>query len=183
MHGPPLAGWLLVALCVTVGAYCLHRTAVAAPNQRRAAGQDALMGIGMAAMAVPASVFAPRPWTTGVYAVVFAAAAVYAVLPLRHAALHLHHAVGALAMVYMALAAGAAGPHARHTGMGVPLLTGALLAYYLVYVLRSGVRLVAAGGGAGPVTVSSGRLRERAELVAGCRVAMGVGMFVMLLGM
>ncbi|MQY11735.1 hypothetical protein SRB5_18540 [Streptomyces sp. RB5] len=180
MHGSPLTGWLLVVLCAAVGAYCLRRTACAPPGRRRAAGQDALMGIGMAAMAVPGSALAPRPWTTAVFVVVFVLAAVRAVFPLRHAGTHPHHVVGALAMVYMALAMQAAGPHGGHTGAGLPLVTGGLLAYFLVYSLRSGVRLVATGAG---TAVAGGGEGGRGELVAGCRVAMGIGMFAMLLGM
>lgn len=56
-----------------------------------------------------------------------------------------------------------------HAGPGgVPLLTGLLLAYYTVYVIAAGVRLVPAD--AGP----PGVLRA-------CRVAMGIGMLAMLL--
>ncbi|MFC7217652.1 DUF5134 domain-containing protein [Streptomyces polyrhachis] len=177
MHGPPLTGWLLVALSASVGTYCLARAASAAgAAERRAAGGDALMGLGMAVMALPAPVSAPRPWAAVALAVVFAGAALHALLGPHRTAAHLHHAVGALAMVYMALCAGTSGGHGP---LGPPLLTAALLAYFLAYVLASGVRLVAVGGHA----VAAGGWRERPELAAGCRVAMGVGMLAMLLGM
>ncbi|NGN64467.1 DUF5134 domain-containing protein [Streptomyces sp. A7024] len=181
MHGPPLAGWLLVALSAAVGAYCLLRVRTAPPAQRRAAAGDALMGLGMAAMAVPASALDTGRWGGLALAAVFGAAAVRAVLPLRHAAGHLHHLIGALAMVYMGLAMAATGGHAGHGApAGLPLVTGVLLAYYLLYVLRGGGRLVVAGGGR---ATGGTAWTQRPELVAGCRVSMGIGMFAMLLTM
>jgi hypothetical protein len=69
-------------------------------------------------------------------------------------------------------------PHHVHGGAGVPLLTGALLFYFVGYVLHSGARLVpvaAAGGGAG---VGWG---DRPELARACRLSMGIGMVTMLL--
>lgn len=59
----------------------------------------------------------------------------------------------------------------QHAGPGgVPLLTGLLLAYYTVYVIAAGVRLVPAD--AGPPAV-----------LRACRVAMGIGMLAMLLAL
>ncbi|NEE52018.1 DUF5134 domain-containing protein, partial [Streptomyces sp. SID8455] len=52
MHGGALAGWLLMALCAVSGAYCLLRTRTGTPQERRTARGEALMGFGMAAMAV-----------------------------------------------------------------------------------------------------------------------------------
>ncbi|WP_419993258.1 DUF5134 domain-containing protein [Streptomyces boninensis] len=180
MHAPPLAGWLLVALSAAVGAYCLLRIRTAPAGQRRAARGDALMGLGMAAMAVPASALDTGRWGGYALATVFGAAAVRAVLPLRHAPGHLHHLIGALAMAYMGLAMAAAGGHAGHgPPAGLPLVTGALLVYYLAYVLYGGSRLVVAGGG----TVGGAGWTQRPELVAGCRISMGIGMFAMLLAM
>ncbi|MGO4758162.1 DUF5134 domain-containing protein, partial [Streptomyces sp. 2MCAF27] len=47
MHGPPLVGWLLVALCAATGSYCLLRMRGEPPGRvRRAAGAEALMGWG-----------------------------------------------------------------------------------------------------------------------------------------
>jgi len=177
VHGPPLIGWLLVALCAATGGYCLLRMRAEPPGAaRRGARAEALMGWGMAAMAVPSAVLDPRPWGPPAFAAVFGVAAVRAVG--HH---HLHHAVGALAMVYMALAmmAGPGGGHS-HASMaagGIPVLTGALLVYFAVYVVRSGLRLLPMTDG--PVTaVGWSRLPE---LRHACRLTMAIGMFAMLL--
>ncbi|GAA0563346.1 MULTISPECIES: DUF5134 domain-containing protein [Streptomyces] len=218
MYGTPLVGWLLVALCAATGAYCLLQMRGEPPGPgRRVAGAEALMGWGMAAMAVPSTVLDPRPWGPPAFAVVFAVAAVRALLPMASGAgfpgHRLHHAIGALAMVYMALAmmTGTTGGH-QHTGRmapgrmagGVPLLTGVLLVYFAVYVVRSGLRLVpmtdsvldgtgaraadaagagaGVGAGAGAGAGSSGiGWSRRPELRHACRLSMGIGMFAMLL--
>ncbi|WP_030615949.1 DUF5134 domain-containing protein [Streptomyces fulvoviolaceus] len=175
MHGPASPGWLLVALCAATGAYCLLRMRSAVDEQRRAAGGEALMGFGMAAMAVPAAVFTPPSWTWPVYAAVFGAAALRALWAARASTHHLHHLVGALAMVYMAVVMAASPGH--HAGSGVPLLTGVLLLYFVGYVLLSGVRLIpVAAGTAGAVGWG-----DRPELARACRLSMGIGMVAMLL--
>ncbi|MFJ1730084.1 DUF5134 domain-containing protein [Streptomyces sp. NPDC088254] len=185
MHGPASPGWLLVALCAATGAYCLLRMRSGDGRQRLAAGGEALMGFGMAVMAVPAAAFTPPRWTWPVYAAVFGTAAVHALWAARSDAHHLHHLVGSSAMVYMAVAM--ASPAAHHSpahahagaalgGSGVPLLTGALLLYFAAYVLVSGVRLLpAAGGPAGVVAWG-----DRPELARACRLSMGIGMLAML---
>ncbi|MFF7202834.1 DUF5134 domain-containing protein [Streptomyces sp. NPDC008141] len=180
MHGPAMSGWLLMALCGATGLYCLMRMRGTSGEARRAAGGEALMGFGMAAMALPAAVVVLPGWAWTVYAAVFGAAALAALWPARRGLHHLHHAVGSLAMVYMALAmAPGGGAHAGHPPAGVPLLTGALLVYYAAYVLRSGVRLVpvpAAAGVSGPLSFGT-----RPELAPACRLAMGLAMLAMLL--
>lgn len=179
MHGPPLVAWLLVVLGAAAALSCLLL---------REAGDEALMGAGMAVMAVPPSVFDPRPWGAPVLTAVFAAAAVRALLLVRRRpGHHLHHSLGSAAMAYMAFTMARAGPphagQAAHAGAGIPLLTGLLLLYFAGYVLRTGTALVAvpaAGplmcGGAGTV-----RLRHAPEVAAACRVSMALGMFAMLL--
>ncbi|WAP54730.1 DUF5134 domain-containing protein [Streptomyces sp. S465] len=206
MHGPALVGWLLVALCAATGGYCLLQMRGEPPGPgRRIAGAEALMGWGMAVMAVPSTVLDPRPWGPPAFAAVFAVAAVRALLPARRGAglpgHHLHHAIGALAMVYMALAmmTGATGGH-HHTGAmapdrmaaGVPPLTGVLLGYFAVYVVWSGLRLVSmtdgavdgrdgrAAGAVGAGPAGAGRPR-RPELRHAWRLSMGIGMCAMLL--
>ncbi|MGW3625624.1 DUF5134 domain-containing protein [Streptomyces sp. NPDC000880] len=181
MHGPAMSGWLLVALCGGTGVYCLVRMRSCSGEAREAAGGEALMGSGMAAMAVPAAIYAPPSWGWVVYAVVFGAAALRALWPARRGAHHLHHVVGSLAMVYMAVAMTSGGSHAGHAAAGIPLLTGGLLVYYAVYVLRSGVRLMpvpSPGGGA--ATSSWG---AQPELAPACRLAMGLAMLTMLLAL
>ncbi|WP_336322318.1 DUF5134 domain-containing protein [Streptomyces lavendofoliae] len=196
MHGPAMSGWLLVALCVVAGAYCLARTRSVRGAERRAALDEALMGFGMAVMAVPAAAVAPPDWAWVVYAVVFGAASLRALWSaLGGTGHHLHHLVGSLAMVYMALtmAGGGAGAHAAHgahgTAGGVPLVTGLLLAYYTVYVLVTGARLVPAGPAVGPVSGpaagpvgGAGSRWAGPEVALACRVSMGLAMLAMLVG-
>ncbi|WP_175407443.1 DUF5134 domain-containing protein [Streptomyces sp. TRM64462] len=185
MRGPVVSGWLLVVLCGAAGAYCLWRAVrmrrCGADGERREAGGEAVMAFGMAAMGVPAAVVAPPDWSWVVYAAVFGTAALRAAGGLRRGGgRHAHHLVGSLAMVYMAVplaggaaAAGAgAGDHAGHLGHaggGLPLVTGALLAYYAVWVLLAGVRLV-----------PSGTARTGSEMVGACRLVMGTAMLAML---
>ncbi|MFG2123265.1 DUF5134 domain-containing protein [Streptomyces sp. NPDC048710] len=186
MHGPVSAAWLLVALCAATGAYCLLRMRSAVEEQRRSAGGEALMGFGMAAMAVPAAVFTPPGWAWPLYAAVFGASALRALWAARSGPHHLHHLVGTAAMVYMSLvmAASPAAPashHHPHIGAGVPLVTGALLVYFTGYVLLSGARLVPAAATAGGTRAL--RWGDRPELARACRLSMGIGMVTMLLTM
>lgn len=194
MHGPPLVGWLLVVLCTATGAYCLFGMRAGAAGERRAAGGDALMGLGMAAMALPAGMPAGTPWGAVLFAVVFGAAGVRAlVMARRRAEGHqLHHAVGAFAMVYMALAMAGAPPggHAGHGGAmhgpaGTPLLTGLLLVYFAVYAVRATARLVpvpaAVATSEGSWTCGAAQRPGRRELTTACRLSMAIGMLAMLL--
>lgn len=187
MHGPILVSWLLAALTATSGAYCLSRlgrtpcSADAGAKRLHAYESDAaeaLMGLGMATMAVtgaavPAALWA---WLFGLPAVAFLLAAVRGRAGRAH---RLHHAIGGLAMTYMALAMAAAPAHGHHhaTSTGAPLLTGALLLYFGGYSLWAGTRLLAAPGG--QQTWST----RTAGLPRACRTAMGIGMFAMLLTM
>ncbi|MFE9173841.1 DUF5134 domain-containing protein [Streptomyces kebangsaanensis] len=181
MHGSVAAGWLLVALCAATGAYCLLRMRSTVEEQRRAAGDEALMGFGMAAMAVPAAVFTPPAWAWSAYAVVFGAASLRALWSARRSPHHLHHLMGASAMVYMSvvMAASPGSPHA-HGGAGTPLVTGALLLYFAGYVLLSGARLVPAGAVAGSTVGGGAGWGDRPELARVCRLSMGVAMVAML---
>ncbi|MFD0339931.1 DUF5134 domain-containing protein [Streptomyces sp. NPDC127117] len=196
MHGSAMSGWLLMALCAMTGAYCLLRTRSETGEGRRTARAEALMGFGMAAMAVPAAVVTPPAWGWAVYAALFGVASLRALWFSRRGSHHLHHLVGSSAMVYMALtmAPGGGAGHGGHLGHGVaataggvPLLTGLLLAYYAVYVLRSGARLIPvaaapapAGGGDGLAGPTWG---TRPELALACRLTMGMAMFAMLLAL
>jgi hypothetical protein len=178
--GPASSGWLLVALCAATGAYCLLRMRSPVEEQRRAAGGEALMGFGMAAMAVPAAVFTPPSWAWPGYAAVFGAAALRALWTARRSPHHVHHLLGTAAMVYMALVM-AASPahHHEHGGSGVPLVTGPLLLYFVGYVLLSGVRLMPVP--ATTVGTGSAGWGDRPELAQACRLSMGIGMVAMLL--
>ncbi|MFF0451594.1 DUF5134 domain-containing protein [Streptomyces sp. NPDC004609] len=179
MHGPVLSGWLLVALCAATGAYCLVRARGCAGEARRTAGGEALMGFGMAVMAVPATVVVFPHWTWTAYAVVFGAAAFAALWAARRGGHHLHHLVGSLAMVYMALAMAPGAGHGGHTAAGTPLLTGVLLGYHVMYVLRSGVRLVPVPSAAG--TPGGASADPLPGLAPACRLVMGLAMVAMLI--
>lgn len=195
MHGPVWVGWLLVLLGAAAGAYCLVRARSGPVAQRGEARGEGLMALGMAAMAWPVAAPSWSPW---LFTAVFGAAGLWA---LAHR--HLHHAVGALAMAYMALAmvvpasqqaghtgqmgqmaqmgqAGGTGPMAHAVPGGVPLLTGLLLVYFTGYVLAAGVRLVPAAGAWDGVARGAVPVADAGVLPA-CRVAMGIGMLAMLL--
>ncbi|MFB7669089.1 DUF5134 domain-containing protein [Kitasatospora sp. NPDC056138] len=197
MHGPALVTWLLAALAVGSSLYCLARLrgpglscgAHAAAGRGRAAHEpnvaEALMGLGMAGMALQPGTLWGWPFA------LLAAAQVLAALRPGSPALRahrLHHGIGALAMAYMALAMadGPAHEHAHHgTPSGLPLLTGALLLYFGCYALWSGSRLLSVPGAAVPGgTTATGTATAAADGVSrACRLAMGVGMFAMLLSM
>lgn len=193
MHGPAVSGWLLMVLCALTGAYCLLRTRSGTGEERRTARAEALMGFGMAAMAVPAAVVAPPAWGWAVYAALFGVAALRALWFSRRSGHHVHHLIGSSAMVYMAVVMGPGGSghggHGSHTmaaAGGAPLLTGLLLAYYAAYVLRSGARLIpvaatATGGGIVAGGPPSAGWANRPELALACRLTMGISMFAMLL--
>ncbi|WP_405622212.1 DUF5134 domain-containing protein [Streptomyces sp. NBC_01511] len=197
MHGPATAGWLVVALCAAAGTYCLLRLRGPTGAGRGTAGGEALMGFGMAAMAVPAAAITPPRWVWLVYAAVFGVAALRAVGPARRTSHHLHHLVGILAMVYMSVAMALlpGGTHGAHSAGGTPLATGLLLIYYAGYVLWTGARLLPlqavtapeGGGtaGAGPTPVGGGTVTDvcegRPELALACRLSMGIAMLAMLL--
>ncbi|MFJ9594103.1 DUF5134 domain-containing protein [Streptomyces virginiae] len=175
MHGSasPLSAsvssWLLVLLCAVSGAYCLRRVR----GWGGAAAGEAVMGFGMALMAVPLG--GGGAWRPTVLGVVFCAAALHALWLLRGGAHHAHHLVGSLTMVYMAAAAGSGHGH----GAGLPPLTGALLLYYAGYVVLGGTRLITAGG---PAPAPAAHAAPT-ELIRACRLAMGLGMLAMLLSM
>ncbi|WP_101255999.1 DUF5134 domain-containing protein [Streptomyces barkulensis] len=195
MHGPEPVGWMLVVLCGAVGAYCLRRTRGGTPGQRREAAGEAVMGLGMAVMALPASAVAPPP--PAVFVALFGATAVYGLALLlfdgEHRLHHLHHTVGALAMLHMALAMADAPAHGHHAAPSAhpasAAATGALLVYFALYALLAGARLAPAPDSPRlPGTATSGALRGPAprpprapEVAAACRLAMGIGMFAMLL--
>lgn len=202
MHGAPLISWLLVAVCGAAGGHAVLRLRTGG-ERRWLAGGEALMGLGMVAMAVPPAVWDPRPWGPALVAVVFAllfvATTARALRGLagptatrwRRCSPDVHHGVGALAMVYMALAMAGDQPHAEHghatAGSGTPLLSGALLTYFALHVTRCGARLApppwSTASGAGPPSsaVEPGGWAHRPEVTTAAQVAMSLGMFAMLL--
>lgn len=197
MHTPGAAGWLLVVLCTLSGGYCLLRMRSRVEAQRQTAGGEAVMGFGMAAMALPAAL-APAPrsvWLAG--AALFTVAGARALWESRTGAHHLHHLVGAVAMVHMSVAM--ASPDGHGTA-GTSLLSTALFGYFTGYVLWAGARLIPAGAGvpvpatghparrptappgpAGPPDGARTGWGDRPELTRACRLSMGVAMVAMLL--
>ncbi|MFI5943307.1 DUF5134 domain-containing protein [Streptomyces uncialis] len=197
MHTPGAAGWLLVVLCALSGGYCLLRMRSGVEAQRRAAGGEALMGFGMAAMALPAALVPAQRavWLAG--AALFTVAGARALWESRAGAHHLHHLVGAVAMVHMSVAMASADGHGT---AGTSPLTAVLFGYFTGYVLWAGARLIpagaavpvpAAGHPAGRPTVPAGAAGppggarigwgDRPELTRACRLSMGVAMVAMLL--
>ncbi|MFD9127517.1 DUF5134 domain-containing protein [Kitasatospora sp. NPDC059571] len=208
MHGPAVVTWLLTGLAAGSAGFCVVRLRdPACPRAHREAdAAEAAMGVGMAGMAVlPGAVWG---W---LYAVLAGALLLGALGADGGRAHRLHHGVGALAMAYMALAMAGAPAHQHHTApAGLPMVTGALLLYFGGYSLWAGSRLLSApgpgalapGGHASP-GLPAARLRPaggptppgsagpraagpRSAGLAGvavraCRVAMGIGMFAMLL--
>ncbi|MCM2392338.1 DUF5134 domain-containing protein [Streptomyces albipurpureus] len=179
MHGPTVSGWLLVTLCGGIGSYCLVRMRACAGSARGSAGSEALMGFGMAAMAVPAVVFTPPDWAWLLYTGVFGGAAIGSLRSVRRGVHQAHHLIGSLTMVYMAVSMAYPAGHVGHSTAGVPLLTGGLLAYYAVYVLRSGARLLPTAVPAGEAAPAV-RWGEPPALAGACRLTMGLAMLAML---
>ncbi|MGW6689086.1 DUF5134 domain-containing protein [Streptomyces sp. NPDC054961] len=176
-----VSAWLLVLLCAVSGAYCLWRSGRS--DGGPAAAGDAVMGFGMALMAVPLGT--GGDWQAPLLGAVFCGAALHAAWLLRGGLHHAHHLIGSLTMVYMALAAGTgAAPgqgHAHAQGAGLPLVTGMLLVYYVGYVVLGGARLVTVGGAraaAHPAPAAG-----PAEVIKACRLTMAMGMLAMLLMM
>ncbi len=191
MHGPAVLSWLLAMLTAATGGLCLLRLrggAAAGPALvsephgpgRESDAAEAVMGLGMAVMIVLGD-RAPAPLWAGLFGLLGAGFLLAAAAggPAGRRAHRLHHAVGALAMVYTALAMSGAGPsgHAAMAGMtppGLPAVTGLLLVYFGGYALWTGSRLLST---AGPHPAGA------AGLPQACRLAMGVGMFAMLLAL
>ncbi|RAG81701.1 DUF5134 domain-containing protein [Streptacidiphilus pinicola] len=198
MGGAGVIAWLLVLLCGGAGAYCAGRLCLrrAAPAAHRAAdATEAVMGLGMAAMA--AGLVTPTGVGVAVYGSAALASLVLAALATGHRAHHAYHLVGHGAMVYMTVAMAAAPPGsgssdlAGMAGMpgmperGVPAVTGALLVACVLVSVGAGLRLVTptltAPGGAGTaVGVAARPLWRAPALPDACRVVMGLSMATML---
>ncbi|MDH6109114.1 hypothetical protein P3T36_006197 [Kitasatospora sp. MAP12-15] len=195
MHGAAVLSWLLVMVTAATGVLCLVRMRGAEPGRRslhesdyESAAAEAAMGLGMAVM-IAAGDRLPPPLWAGLFgllaAVSLLAAAGGGTAALR--AHRLHHAVGALAMVYMVLAMGGGrqqpGMAMDPASPGVPLVTGLLLLYFGCYALWTGSRLFTVNGPGGPSGRSTHGVLQGGDLPQACRLAMGVGMFAMLLSM
>ncbi|MFF7638379.1 DUF5134 domain-containing protein [Kitasatospora sp. NPDC008050] len=193
MDGPAVLSWLLALLTAGTGGICLlrlRRTTGAAPDRGRGSdAMEAAMGLGTAAMIALGDRLPAALWVVlfGLLCAGSLGAAAGRGAGGRRAH-RLHHAVGAAAMAYMALAMG--GAPQQHAGMAMPMgrpaVTGLLLVYFGCYALWSGSRLLTVPGHPGspgaPGTLGTSVLGDRGgPLPQACRLAMGVGMFAMLL--
>lgn len=199
MHGPVVVGWLLALLCAATGCYCLTLGGRGPAPAPAAARTEAVMGLGMAAMALPGG-GAVLPG--GLFVALFGALAAWsgrsvwsarqARFPPHRAGGHrghaghgLHHMVEALAMAYMAVVMlGAEGNGGAHPGQhgaagGVPVVTGGLLLYFAVFALYTGARLLPAAA-ATPPAGGACAVRQRGTAAA-CRLTLALGSFTMLL--
>lgn len=125
---------LLAAVCLAIGVLHLG-TASGRGGEAVAHG---VMGLGMAAMFVPAADPLPRPVWVGVFAVLAAWAAVAAVRERSLSGHGAHHLVGAAAMLFMVLTPhhhGAAGPAGSALLLAVVAL--AFTAWFVADVTRA----------------------------------------------
>ncbi|MGF1431800.1 DUF5134 domain-containing protein [Kitasatospora sp. LaBMicrA B282] len=185
MPGPTVLSWLLALLTTTTGGLCLLRLyrspgPVGRSHGRGSDAAEAVMALGTAAMIMLDGRLPAPLWVAGfgvLGALSLCAAGGRAAAGRR--AHRLHHAVGAAAMAYMALAMAGGPAREQHPGMvmpmGLPVLTGLLLVYFGCYALWSGSRLLTATGHGSPALGGA--------LPQACRLAMGVGMFAMLLAL
>ncbi|MET9834004.1 DUF5134 domain-containing protein [Streptomyces sp. NPDC006385] len=201
MHGPPLVGWLLVALTAGTGVLCLLRAGAGdstGPCARRTAGAEAVHGLAMALMAVPLTMPGQGVWQTPLLIAIYSALILRTLLFARGECHRAHHTVEAGAMVYMAATmmtapvgvdmSSVAGM--GHDTMGVPTVNALMLGYFGAYVLWAGTRITAgrpaSAEGARSVGVAGvgfPMVLRAPEVGAACRVSLAVGMFVMTLMM
>lgn len=190
MLGPALG-----TVCLLAGLYHLGRLA-ARRAPAASAGAHAVMGLGMAAMFVPALDPVPQPVWVALFVLSgawFAATAWRAGTVAGEAG---HHVVGAVAMLFMLLgghdhdaAAGAVDPeHAHHAaGAGAPALLVTVLAllfagWFVADVVRTLV-VRTDGAPARRFGGSATQVRTPVTVSAAAHLAMSVAMAVMLLGM
>lgn len=222
MTGTTLTGWLATCVLTLTAAYCVlrMRTAHRLGDQagRRADSALALMILLMAAMLCPLAADVPASgWllASGALSVTLLILAGHSTL--RHGRQHggwrsahrncWHHVFASLAMVGLVAAsdpggASGSGGHAMAGMPGMPgmsshgtpvLLAVALLAYFWVFTLWSGIRLVGVAGVAGGTGVTPGVTPGVArpgsarwaltapELAFACETVMGIAMGYMVL--
>ncbi|UQA91151.1 DUF5134 domain-containing protein [Streptomyces halobius] len=201
MHGPPLVGWLLVALAAGTAALCLLRARAGDSTgwcARRTAGAEAVHSLGMALMAVPVAMPGQGTWKVPLLIALYSALILRTLL-FAHGECHrAHHTVEAAAMLYMAAAMTTA-PGPMDTGsmagidhgtMGVPAVNTLLLGYFAIYMLWAGARITtvppvnaAGAGSADAVGTTFPTMMHAPEVGNACRVSLAVAMFVMTLMM
>jgi hypothetical protein len=163
-------------------------------TDRGADASHAVMSLGMAAMFWPWGHPVPALYWQVLFSVI---AAWFAVQLLRRAAqpADLHHVLGSLAMVYM-LTSSADGHHMTHgvamagPGIELPVLAWAFVAYFLVFAVWLGARMVTpvntvAAPATGTALLGDGPRGVAASphLLGSSRIVMGIGMSYMLVTM
>lgn len=190
---------VLAGACVAAGLFHLARTFLLRGGGAFGEVSQATMCLGMAAMFVPVADPLPRTAWLVTLLVIGAWFTACALRSATGAGEPGHHAVCALAMIFMLFTHGAAtagapdGGHAHHggavaagAGPSTLLLTGAsllLAAYFVAHTIRD----FTGGPGAAPVATGSGavavRIRRRTgAMVPAAHAVMGGAMTVMLLG-
>jgi hypothetical protein len=200
MEGPFWVHFVFGALFVAIAVYCASRVVFARRGglangcETHLSGDVShlVMSIGMAAMILPAL----DPLPPVVWQVVFGFTACWFALRLvRRKAWttrpdELHHVLGSLAMVYMfsAMQAGlgdrAMAGMSMGSGVALPVLAWAFLAYFLVHTIKLGAKLIEMPGAA-DTTVSNGPRGAvlSPQVLGSCRVVIGAGMSCMLVAM
>lgn len=188
----------MTVLDPVLGAACLVAGLLALVRVRRdgaAAVAHALMGLGMAAMFVPAADPLPRGAWLAVFVATAAGAAVAAARSRAVTGEAGHHLVGSAAMVFMLLVHGGGAPTASAAGEGghhaaggevtgaLPLLVAVVALAFAAWFVTDTVRVLARPGGAAPATAAPVAVRERVPVRVVARVVMNLAMVVMLVGM
>lgn len=185
MDATGLVGWLLVALGCGTGVLCLLRSRAAGtqPYARRTARAEGAMGLGMAMMAIPGRALGDGDWSAALPALLFGVLALRTAVFAHGESHRIHHTLKAATMLYMtvAMTGGGTGSGSSmdmgHSGMGVPLVNAALLAYFTVYLLRAGTVSLTGGQSDGNAV----DVWQTPELSNACRMALALGMLVMVL--
>jgi Domain of unknown function (DUF5134) len=181
MVGAEWMRWVYAGMFAALALYYLIRLLASGPAASRwgVEGSRGVMSLGMAAMLVPQLDPLPRLGWQVLFCLIAGYVAVRLLWRSGHHELHL--VVGGLAMVYM-LAVMPAGHELSHgTSSALPVLTWALVAYFVVFVVRLAARLAV------PVdTVAAmppGSAVVSPQLLGSSEVVMGIGMSYMLITM
>ncbi|MGH3883507.1 MAG: DUF5134 domain-containing protein [Pseudonocardiaceae bacterium] len=204
-------GWVFAAVFAGLALFFAVRLFAsrrgASNNDPSADGSHAVMSAGMAAMFWPWGNPVPALYWQVLFSI---AAAWFAVRLLRRYArsatilqpglgrgADLHHVLGNLAMVYMlaAVPAGHGVAHSAHIpesapGIALPALAWAFVAYFLVFAVWSGARLIepvgivaATSAGAGSLSDGPRGVVTSPHVLGSSHVVMGIGMSYMLVTM
>ncbi|MGH3765847.1 MAG: DUF5134 domain-containing protein [Pseudonocardiaceae bacterium] len=208
MGGAEWVRWVFAGMFAALTVFSVIRLLAGRPDASASGGGDdrtvdvsrGVMSLGMVAMLVPSWDPLPRLGWQLVFGLAAGHIALRAIRRRARAAPasvrelganhELHLVVGGLAMVYM-FAVMPAGQQMMHgmdmtpmgsTGLTLPALTWALVAYFLVFVVRLGTRL-ALPVNTLPLNVPAGGMVVSPHLLGSSEVVMGIGMSYMLMTM